>query len=363
MRCVMDTSDPNIVFNTYGICNLCTECLINYQKTANIIPTDETQFEEFAKMLKQKHQTSKYNCIIGLSGGIDSCYTTYLAKKYGLSPLLIHIDNGWNTEDAINNYQKIAKAFGFDLNIIKLDQIEYREVQIAFLKSGILDFELAFDVSIPALLHQTAKKHGVKAILSGGNYASEGILPLDWGYHPYKDNRLYKHIISKYCSLNPKKIPTFSIYKEFYYKMILGIKTYYPLNLIHYNKDEAKSTLEAEMNLVFPSNKHHESRFTRFWQTYVVPTKFGIDFRRSTLSSQICSGQKTRKDALEILSKELQFEFNVDEEKAYICEKMDFSLSAFEEFLASHPTKYYNFPNSYKTIRFVHNAYKLLFKK
>jgi N-acetyl sugar amidotransferase len=357
----MDTTDPNIKFEQDGTCNHCNSNLNNISSIKSLPANDETNIASLFNQLKQTK--SKYDCVIGLSGGVDSCYTVYLAKKYNLNPLLVHLDNSWNTNDAKNNFKKLAELFNFDLSIVKLDEKEYREVQLAFLKSGIVDFELAFDIAIQAVLFDEAKKNGVKAILSGGNYASEGILPLAWGYHPFKDHRLYAHIIKKYCSLIPKKIPTFGLWKEIYLKMVVGIKIHYPLNLIHYNKTAAKRTLESELGLVFPVNKHHESRFTRFWQAFVVPQKFGFDYRLTTLSSQICSQQITRDEALETLTKEKTYEFDVEAEKKQIANQLNISLTEFEELLATPPKVYTDFPNNKRIIELVHNIYFKLFKR
>lgn len=359
----MDTTDPDIVFYSDGTCNHCTDYLRYTAPFFNNPEHSKLELDALCARIKKKSSGKKYDLIVGLSGGVDSCFTAYTAKLHGLNPLLVHIDNGWDSEEAIHNMRVISSQLGFDLKTVTLDQEEFREIQLAFLRSSIVDTEIPVDLAIPAILHAEARKHGVKAIFSGCNYASEGILPLVWGYHVMKDMKLYRHILKKYCPIPKRKTPDFGLWKEFYHKMMLGIKCYYPLNYTSYNKDEAKALLEKTYGCSFPVRKHHESRYTRYWQAYVVPKKYGFDYRLATYSTQICSSQMTRDQALKLLQNPSHEELNLADDLQFICEKLRISQSEFEGYIQLPTKTYKDFPNSKKTIKFVHSVYRLLFKK
>jgi len=179
----MDTSDPDIVFNADGTCNHCSDYMLQISPLFGNPEKNDEKIRHLIDHMKTKGAGKTYDSIIGISGGVDSCYTAYYAKINGLNPLLVHLDNGWNTELAVQNIQILAQKLELDLETVVLDWTEFREIQLAFLKSSIVDIEMPTDLAIPAALHQVAEKYGVKTILSGGNYSSEGILPLQWGYH------------------------------------------------------------------------------------------------------------------------------------------------------------------------------------
>lgn len=358
----MDTSDPDIVFNPDGTCNHCTDYLLRISPLFNDPEKNEIAVRNLIDKIKGK-AGKVYDSIIGISGGVDSCYTAYFAKINGLNPLLVHLDNGWNTEIAVENIRKVASKLELDLETVVLDWSEFREIQLAFLRSSIVDIEIPTDLAIPAALHKLAEKHGVKIILSGGNYSSEGILPLQWGYHVMKDMKLYRYIVRNFSKVKREKTPDFGLWKEFQYKMLKGIKTYYPLNLINYNKDEARLLLEKELGCRFPVRKHHESRYTSFWQSYIMPVKYGFDYRRATFSTQICSGQITREEALEELKTLPYNPESIENEKGFICKKLRISPEEFDQILQKKPLTHKDFPNSKKAIKFVYRTYRFLFPK
>lgn len=358
----MDTTDPDIIFDSEGHCNHCNHYL------STITPILDTQYtakseEKLVKKIKLQGKSNKYDCIIGISGGVDSCYTAYWAHKHQLRALLVHLDNGWNTDISVKNIRKIAQAFQFDFESVVLDWNEFKEIQLAFLRSSIVDLELPTDLAIPAVLHQVANNHGVKSILSGGNYSSEGILPLQWGYHVMKDTYLYNHIVKTYSKVKRVKTPVFGIRQEAYYKFVKGIKTYYPLNYTDFNKERAREFLSKEYGCEFNLGKHQESKYTGFWQSYIMPVKYGFDYRLATYSTLICSNQKTRQEALEALQ-EPAFEVSqVAESKRFVSNKFGISLDEFEELLAQPPKTFVDFPNRYKQIRWIHAVYKNIFHR
>jgi N-acetyl sugar amidotransferase len=359
----MDTTDPDIVFDDMGRCNHCNTYLTELQpQTFQGSQTEQLRNVLLAK-IKNAGKGKPYDCIIGISGGVDSCYTAYLAKQSGLRPLLLHLDNGWDSDVAVGNIKKIAEKLELDYESFVLNWEEFKEIQLAFLRSSIVDLEIPTDIAIPAVLHQTAQKYKVKYIISGGNYSSEGILPKQWGYHVMKDMKLYRYIVKKFSAVELQTIPTFPVYKETYYKLVKGIRTIYLLNYFPYNKDQAQAFLEAEFDCKYTGGKHHESRYTSFWQGYIMPTKYQFDYRLATLSTQICAGQITREAALETLRKPVFEPEKVALEKQYICKKLGITLEEFDQFMQSPPLTYKQFPNSEKRLLFIFSIYKWLFPK
>lgn len=356
-RCVMDTSDEDIIFDSEGVCNHCKEYEIKYKQTRYDIHKSEILVNELVNKINQTGIKNKYNCIIGISGGVDSCYVVHLAYSWGLKPLLIHMDNGWNSEIAVQNVKKMIDKLNLDYVSYVLDWKEFRDIQLGFLKSSIVDIEMPTDFAIPASIFKVAKKNNIKIILSGGNYTSEGILPLTWGYHVKKDMKLYNHIVKKFSKVKRKNVPAFGLIRNFYYKILRGIKTYYPLNYVDYNKDLARSFLIKEYDWQDYGGKHHESKITKFWQSYVMPLKYNMDYRRATISSQIVSGQINRKDALEKLKSKPFNEENILADKMYIAKKFSISLDELNRYLDQEPKTYKDFPNQRKLLEWFYNLY------
>jgi len=355
-RCVMDTSDEDITFDELGICNHCRDFEKVLQQPRYRKKDAEEKLTQMISQIKRKN--NQYDCLIGISGGVDSCYTAYLCHKWGLRPLLMHMDNGWNSEIAVRNIQNLVEKLNLDYISYVLDWNEFREVQLAFLKSSIVDLEIPTDIAIPASLYEIASKYNISYIMSGGNYSGEGILPLTWGYHVLKDAYLYKNIVSQYAQVRLKKIPIVGLWKEIYYKFFKGIKTLYPLNLIEYDKDEAREFLKREFNWTDYGGKHHESKITAFWQSYVMPTKYNMDYRRATYSSQIVSGQIAREQAIEKL-KELPYNPDtIPADKEYIAKKFGITSDELEHYLSEPPKTYKDFPNQKNIILYFYSLYK-----
>jgi N-acetyl sugar amidotransferase len=353
----MDSSDMDIVFDEKGICNHCTDFEKILAQPRYTEDSDE-KLEQLIEKIKLKGKGRPYDCLVGISGGVDSCYTAYLCKKWGLRPLLMHMDNGWNSEISVGNVKKIVDKLGLDYVSYVLDWDEFKEIQLGFLRSSIVDLEMPTDIAIAASLYETANKHTIPYIISGGNYSGEGILPLTWGYHVLKDEKLYRHIVKKYSKLKLKKVPVVGLKGEIYYKFVKGIKTVYPLNLVQYNKDEAREFLKKEFDWQDYGGKHHESRITAFWQSYAMPSKYNMDYRRATYSAQIISGQITREEALEKL-KSLPYDaVKIESDKQYIAKKYGISLDELERCLALAPKTYKDFPNDKKKIDWFYGLYR-----
>ena len=358
-RCVMDTSDEDIVFDEKGICHHCRDFEKILQQPRYQKEDADKRLAEMISVIKAKGK--KYDCIVGISGGVDSCYTAYLCHKWGLKPLLLHMDNGWNSEIAVSNIKKMIDKLNLDYISYVLDWNEFREIQLAFLKSSIVDIELPTDIAIPASLYETDVKYDIPFIISGGNYSGEGILPLTWGYHVLKDAYLYRNIVKKYSNTPLKKVPIVGLWGEIYYKFFKQIKTLYLLNLVDYNKDEARAYLKQEFGWADYGGKHHESKITAFWQSYAMPTKYNMDYRRATYASQIVSGQVTRDEALNKL-KELPYHpATIPADKEYLAKKFGIQLEELETYLSLPPKTYKDFPNQRKLIKWFYKMYGFVF--
>ena len=361
-RCVMDTTDPGILFNENGECNLCTEFLDKRIKHKFQGEQSNQQLNALIEQMKADGKGKEYDCIIGLSGGIDSSYVAYIAKEKGLRILGVHLDNGWNSEEAVLNIKNVARKLGIDYESYVLNWTEFKDIQLAFLKASVPEAETPTDMAIPAATHHFANKYGVKYIISGGNFATEGILPKCWHYNA-KDMKYFNHITKKFGTKKVKSFPTFGFKKEMYYKLAKGIKMIYLLNMIPYEKDEAVEYLKKELDWKYYGGKHYESKYTGFIQSYYLFNKFGIDYRRATLATQICNGDVQRDDALKILSTKPFTEEKVKEEKVYIAKKLGVTLDEFEKIIQLPPKWYTDYPNDEKKLAFIYDTYRKIFKK
>ena len=361
-RCVMDTSDPEIVFNQDGFCN---HCEMFFQE-AKIIKPDgderERQLNNIISSIKESGKNNKYDCLIGLSEGTDSSYVAYIVKDLGLRPLAVHMDNGWNSEESVKNIRNLCTNLNIDYESYVLDWDEFKDIQLAVLKSSIVEVEIPTDVAIVSILHKVASRNNIKFIIGGGNYATEGILPDLWFYDP-KDLKLLKGIQKRFGKKKMKTFPTFDWKAEIYYKFIRNIKMVYILNLLPYNKEKALQTLKEKVGYHEYGGKHHESVYTRFIQSYFQPVKFNLDYRRATFSSQICSGSITREEAIHALKEPPYNEEQVAKDKLYVSKKFGISLEEFDEILQAPPKSYKDYPNDEKWLTFIYNLYKKYIKR
>lgn len=361
-RCLMDTTDPEIVFDENGYCNHCTEYLnrrINHKYQGE---ESDKALEQIIAKVKESGKGKEYDCVMGLSGGIDSSYAAYIVKQHGIRILAIHLDNGWNAEEAVLNIKNIAQKLGIDYESYVLDWEEFRDIQLAFLKASVPEAETPTDVAIPGALHYYAAKYGVKYIINGGNFATEGVLPRSWHYNA-RDMKYFNYIQKTFGEKKPKKFPTFGYKAETYYKLVKGINHIYILNYVPFVKQEAMDFLKDKLDWRFYGGKHHESKYTKFIQSYYLYEKFGIDYRRATLSSQICSGEISREEAAKQLVGKPYDESKIEEEKQYIAKKLKISREEFERIL-NLPGKYFwDYPNDEKKLKFIYDTYRRIFNK
>lgn len=359
-RCVMDTSDSEITFNESGYCNHCINYSENLSKLTYQDKTSDKQLAEIVQKIKASGKNQTYDCVVGVSGGIDSSYVAYLTKKYGLKPLAVHMDNGWNSELAVSNIEKLLNQLNIDLYTHVLDWEEFKDLQLSFLKASIPEIETPTDMAIPAVLHQVAAKHNIKYIISGGNYATEGILPKSWHYDR-KDVTFLKAIQQQFGTKKLKTFPTFGYQKEIYYKFIKGIRFVYMLNYVPFSKKDAVELLEKELNWKYYGGKHFESRFTKLVQAYILPEKFNIDYRKSTYSTQICAGEVKREEVIDELQLKSYRELNLTEEIEYFCKKLGISTSEFDAIMKALPKSYKDYPNAQKLLEFLYTTYRKFF--
>ena len=358
-RCVLDTTDPEIIFDEKGQCNHCTDYYNRISKLSYQGEKSDSELKELVDEIKVAGKNKEFDCVIGVSGGIDSSYLAYLASKLGLRPLAVHLDNGWNSDQAVKNIQGICTKLGIEYQSVVLDWEEFKDIQLSILKSGITEVELPTDVAILGAVHKVAAENNIKYIISGGNYATEGLLPEKWFYNP-KDATLLKAIQKKFGSKKMKTFPFFDYKKEIYYKFIKGIKIKYILNLVPFSKDDAMSTLEKELDWKYYGGKHYESKYTGFVQAYIQPVKFKVDYRKATFSTQICAGTMTREEAIEELKKPPYNPETVESEMEYISKKFGITIDEFKKILNQEPISYKFYPNDEKKLNFIYNTYKKL---
>ena len=359
-RCVMDTTDPEIVFDEHGVCNHCTGHFTTLALGAKSKKFGKEHLEEIINKIKKRGQGKKYDVVLGVSGGVDSCYAAYVLKKLGIRTLLVHLDNGWNSDNAIINIKKIACTLNFDYQSFVLDWEEFRDIQLAFLRASVVEVETPTDIAIQGALHKVAAKNGVKYIIIGSNLATEGILPKMWHYNA-RDTVYFNCITKTFGTKKVRTFPNFGFTSEVYYKFIKGIKIIYLLNYIDYDKSKALTSLKEELGWKDYGSKHHESRFTKFVQSYLLLKKFDLDYRKATYSCQVCAGKITREEALLALKAPAYFEEEIQKEKDYIAKKLAITREELANIISLPGKYYYEYPNDEKRLTFIYKIYRKYF--
>lgn len=326
--CVMDTSDPHISFDSDGVCNYCLNFNGEILPSWNFGLGKEEELSRLSRKIKKEGQGKDFDCIIGLSGGLDSSYTAYVATKVmGLRPLLFHVDAGWNTDRAVSNIRKLVDSLNIDLYTDVINWEEMKDLQIAFLKSQIADQDMPQDIAFFSGLYRFARKNKIKYVLTGGNFSTECCRePEEWGAYPGIDKTLIKDIHKKFGKVKLKTFPIIDLLRyKIFYQYILRMKVIKPLNLYPYKKEKAEKDLTEFCNWQPFKHKHHESRFTRFYEDYWMPKKFGYEKRRAHFSSLIMTGQLTREDALKRLEESELSDFDHSKEFEFVASKLDLS--------------------------------------
>lgn len=343
ISCVMDTTDPDIRFDERGICHYCREYPKQREREVHRDEKGQKALEALILRIRHEGRNRDYDCVIGLSGGADSTYAAYLAKtRYGLRPLVVHLDNGWNSEAAVRNIKNATRTLGVDLHTYVIDWEEFKDLQIAFLRSSISNAEIPTDHAIRAILYRTAADQGIRYIITGSNFDTEAFMP--WMYDAM-DLRLIKAIHRRYGSKPLRTFPTFGMMTYVSYVYLKGIQMVPLLNFVPYRKEEAKEILRVELGWQDYGGKHGESIYTRFFQSHILPTKYNIDKRKAHLSCLILAGQMTRDQALQELQKPLYSPQGLGAEIDYFRKKLGLSLDAYNDIMKAQPREYSEFPN------------------
>lgn len=330
-RCFMDTTAEGIEFDEQGICNYCKEFEEILKKPKKKL---ELNLDEFVKRIKEEGKDKRYDCIVGVSGGVDSSYTLVKVKELGLRPLAVHMDNGWDSEIASNNIKNLVETLGVDLYTHVIDWEEYKELMQAFFDADVIDIELLYDNAMLAVNYQQAKKFGVKYILAGTNTANEGMrMPKNWNWFKMDKKNIYS--LAKRNNVKIKTFPAFGTIDYVVYEYLLGIKWYNFLDYIdNYNKYEALNILESNFGYKRYPYKHYESIFTRFYQGYILPVKFGVDKRKLHISTLYIAGQISKEEALRQLSGiPYPSERDLIDDIEYFLKKMGWTENQFYEYL------------------------------
>lgn len=353
-NCVMDTTDSKIVFDEKGVCDHCNTYYKDILPNWHTDERGEKELNEIITKIKKEGEGKDFDCLMGMSGGIDSSYLLYVMKeKFGLRPLVFHVDAGWNSQIAVNNIERLVDGLNLDLYTEVINWEEIKDLQLAFFKSGVPHIDVPQDHAFFATMYKFASKHKIKYILTGGNYSTECVRnPLEWMYYQ-SDSIQLRDIYKKHGTGKLKDYPVTNIlWHKVYLPYFKGIKLIRPLDYVPYHKDEAMQLLVDKFGYQKYPQKHFESRFTRFYEAYWLPTKFGFDTRKVQYSSLILTGQMSRDEALENLRHPAYDEETIKQDFEYIATKLGISVAELEGYL--------NAPNkTYKDYKSQENVYSL----
>jgi len=347
-NCIMDTTDPRITFDQDNVCEYC------YNYEVEILPEWKfgkgrlEEFEIIAARIRADGEGKEYDCILGLSGGLDSAYMAHtVVKKFNLRPLFFHVDVGWNSEIAVGNIEKIVDGLGMHLFTEVVNWKEMKGLQRSFFMSQIPDQDYPQDIAYISMLYKFARKNKIRYILNGGNFSTECCRePEEWGGYLGVDKLLVNNIVNKFKQIKLKTFPLVDIlvYKIIY-KYLFRTSSVYPLNYVPYTRDLAENELKDLYGCEKFQHKHHESRFTRFYEDYWLPRKFGFDKRRAHFSSLIMTGQMSRLEAVKRIASPELSEENLAREFSYVAKKLGFSDQEFQDIFDGDNKTYMDYKN------------------
>ena len=344
----MDTSDPSITFDHNGVCDFCNNFNNEIAPNWHTDVRGNLELQALAAKIKAEGVGKDFDCIIGLSGGLDSSYAAYVAKeKMGLRPLLFHVDAGWNTDQAVGNIEKLVNGLGLDLFTEVINWEEMKDLQVAFLRSQVSDQDIPQDTAFFSALYKFARKHKIKYVLTGANYSTECCRePEEWGAYPGIDKILINDIHAHFGQGSLKAFPIVDILTyKIYYQKILGMQIVKPLNFVPYIKIDAEDELFRLFGWQKFQHKHHESRFTRFYEDYWMPRKFGYHKRRAHFSSLILTGQMTRDEALDRISHPEMDEQFLTQEFEYVAHKLSLTVDELQNLFEGENKTYHHYKN------------------
>ncbi len=347
-RCVIDSDVPGACFDENGVCNYCRI----HDSLEKAYPTGSEGLKIFNSIIeeirKNRRRGSKYDCVVGFSGGTDSTYLLYLVKKRGLNPLAVHFDNGWNSEISVRNIKKCISLLDIDLQTYVVDWEEFRDILLSHLKASIPWPDMPTDIGITSTLYRIAAQERIGYILVGNNFRTEGKQPTEW---TYGDGKMIRAIQKRFGSKKIKSFPNFSIIDVVLNAFFRRIKVIRPFYFLDYNKQEARSFLEKEMEWQYYGGHHFESIFTRFVHSQLLRDKFGIDKRIITFSAQVRSGIITRNEALDILSRPPLSDEELKSDRLYVMKKLNLSEREFQEIMELPPRSVFDYPSYYPLIK------------
>lgn len=353
-NCVMDTTDTQIVFDDKGVCDHCNSYYTHTLPNWHTGEKGQRELDAMVAEIKKAGEGRDFDCIIGMSGGIDSSYLLYIAKeKLGLRPLVFHVDAGWNSQIAVNNIEKLVDGLGLDLYTEVIDWEEMKDLQLAFFKSGVSHVDTPQDHSFFATMYKFAQKYDVKYILTGANLSTECVRnPVEWMYYQ-SDSIQLRDIHRKFGQRPLKRYPVTSIlWHKIWLPYFKKIKVVRPLNNVEYIKQDAVKLLSEKFGWQPYPQKHFESRFTRFYESYWLPVKFGYDTRKVQFSSLILTGQMTREEALAKLATKPYDEATIGQDFEFVATKLGITVDELKGYLDA-PNKTYR---DYKSQRWIYDA-------
>lgn len=352
VRCVMDSTDSKISFNKDGLCDYCQNFDLRIKKKINS-RKNNLNIVKLSNKIRNVDK-SKYDCLIGISGGVDSSFLAHYVKtELKLNPLVIHVDTGWNSLNSSSNIERMIDALNLDLVTIVIPWKEMRDLQLSFFKAQHPNLDIPQDHAIFASIYNYAAKHNIKYIFTGGNFATECIRePLEWAYHA-SDLKHLKEIHKIFGKEKLVEFPTCDIFKyKIFYRFFKGIKVIQPLNEIDYNKEKSIKLLQEKYGWIKYENKHYESRFTKFYEGYWLLNKFGFDKRKAHLSSLILTNQITKNEALKNLSKKPINEKDSKNEFEFVCKKLEISKEELINIMQKKNKKFNDYKSNYILIQF-----------
>lgn len=350
----MDSTDETIVFDDNGRCDYCANYYDNILPNWHPNEEGEKEIQKVIDKIKEEGKGKDHDCIIGISGGLDSSYLVHVAvKKWGLRPLLYHVDAGWNSDVSTNNITSLVDGLNLDLYTDVINWEEMKDLQRSFIKSQVPDIDTPQDLVFFSSLYNYCAKNGVKYILTGGNFSTECVRePLHWGAYYQTDMKYVRDIHNQFGEIPLKTFPTCDIFKyKIQYRLLNGVRVVKPLDYINFRKTEAEDTLENQYGWQRYKHKHHESRFTRWYEAFWLPRKFGFDKRKNHLSSLVLTGQMTREAALERVSTPELPEDELKKEFEYVAKKLGFSTDELQGYFDGPNKSFKDFKNNLKLIQ------------
>jgi N-acetyl sugar amidotransferase len=342
-RCVLDSTVPGIDFDENGVCIYC-HLHDKLEKEWPQGDKGEKVLADLIAKMKSMGKGKRYDCIVGVSGGTDSTYLLYLTKKWGLRPLAVHFDNGWDSEIAVHNIKKSISSLQVDLQTYVVNWEEYKDILVSFLKASFPWADAPTDLAIHSTLYRVASEEGVRYILNGSSFRTEGKMPAEW---TYLDGRILNYIQKKFGVKKLKTFPNLTLFDFANYSILKKIRNLRPLNYLDYHKDQARTVLENELGWQYYGGHHYESIYTRFVYSYLLPEKFNIDKRKITHSALVRSGEISRQEALDNLQEAPYPKDRVNEDIEYVVKKLGITPQEFEEIMSLPPKSFRDYPSYY----------------